>query len=501
MKKNDITRESTPSNNADVRVITEKDNKTTTITRHISMDIAALTPEEKRMLADYADMSFRAANMAVAKQHQLRSEIEDIAMPIAAQKAGHEHPFLNPALKRELGPAGVDRYLKILKEEISAAEKIIMEKYGCSIQNITYRLLAEKFPTLSSYIISAINSSAVKNYRADLFPMNMGDKTVRTYKQGMPIPFTGTGEFKVQPDGSYTFKFIKTTFKLIFGRDRSGNQQIVDQIIAGEYKFCDSAIIYAKNEKTKDMELKLLLVSKQPRQPVKLDKSKILATNLGMISPITTITSDGTVQNFGDELHFLSVRKQFEVRKQKLQRQVTLSRGGHGVARKTKALDRLRGIENDWVQTFNHKLSNAVIQHCMKNNIGTIHMEDLLGAGEDMEKTYILRNWSYFQLQQFIGYKAERYGIDIVKKEAFNITSRCNTCGNIDKNAVHLDTRKYMCTNPDCKDHKNRNKEKFRAPDIDYNAAKNVLIAPISSKKKGDKFKRKKAANEVESIN
>jgi hypothetical protein len=57
-----------------------------------------------------------------------------------------------------------------------------------------------------------------------------------------------------------------------------------------------------------------------------------------------------------------------------------------------------------------------------------------------------------------------------------------------------------MCTNPDCKDHKNRNKEKFRAPDIDYNAAKNVLIAPISNKKKGDKFKRKKVQDSVAAV-
>lgn len=46
---------------------------------------------------------------------------------------------------------------------------------------------------------------------------------------------------------------------------------------------------------------------------------------------------------------------------------------------------------------------------------------------------FILRNWSYYELQSMIKYKAEKYGI-VVRTVKANYTSQmCSCCGYIDK--------------------------------------------------------------------
>jgi transposase len=62
----------------------------------------------------------------------------------------------------------------------------------------------------------------------------------------------------------------------------------------------------------------------------------------------------------------------------------------------------------------------------LKNNAKYINLEDLSDfSGDDI----ILRNWSYYQMQQYIVYKAELNGIIVRKINPYHTSQICSKCG------------------------------------------------------------------------
>jgi transposase len=43
-----------------------------------------------------------------------------------------------------------------------------------------------------------------------------------------------------------------------------------------------------------------------------------------------------------------------------------------------------------------------------------------------------LRNWSYYELQQYITYKADKYGIEVRKITPYHTSQKCSCCGYVD---------------------------------------------------------------------
>ena len=92
-------------------------------------------------------------------------------------------------------------------------------------------------------------------------------------------------------------------------------------------------------------------------------------------------------------------------------------------------------------------------------------MEDLSGFSEEQSES-LLRNWSYYDLQQKVKYKADEVGIEVIFVNPKYTSKRCSKCGNI-----HLENR-------DCKN----NQSKFECKmcgykeNADINASKNISI-------------------------
>ena len=103
----------------------------------------------------------------------------------------------------------------------------------------------------------------------------------------------------------------------------------------------------------------------------------------------------------------------------------------------------------------------------------------------DIQTESLLRNWSYYDLQNKIKYKASEVGISVVLVNPYCTSLRCNRCGCIDTE------------NRDCK----KNQEKFECvvckhkENADINASKNIAmpnIADIIKEQTGEKKKSKK---------
>ena len=360
-------------------------------------------------------------------------------------------------------------------EKASEAKDIVKKVYDTSLMNSSYQAIAAEFPDLPSSVRAALNMQVVKKFNSDLLDVMKGKKTLSNYRFGMPIPFNANKDFEkvmVGDKEEYTLEFYRgIKFILHFGADKSNNRSIVDRIHLGEYKFCDSAIC------VDDSKMFLLLTIQFPKNNVSLDYEKVVATNLGMNCPIFMTTSTGDKRKIGSQEEFWNVRKQFQKRYTKIQESLTTAKAGHGRTRKLKALDRLKKVEANFATTYNHKLSKEIVMFCVKNGIGTIKTEDLLGAGKTLNKEIVLRNWSYFQLQTFIEYKAKMYNVRVIKPSPKNITRMCNCCKNISESSVNLEKRMYICVNDKC--------AKFNVEvDVDENASLNLLATEVKEKAK-----------------
>src|SRR5690625_6751248 len=127
----------------------------------------------------------------------------------------------------------------------------------------------------------------------------------------------------------------------------------------------------------------------------------------------------------------ISFRQRVEARRNSLLRQSKYAgKGRRGRGRKTllKPIEKLRDRVANFRQTTNHKYSKYIVEIAEKHGCGVIQLEDLSGISE---RDTFLRKWSYYELQQFIEYKAKEKGITVKYNDSKSTSSRCSNCGYI----------------------------------------------------------------------
>ena len=147
-------------------------------------------------------------------------------------------------------------------------------------------------------------------------------------------------------------------------------------------------------------------------------------------------------------------------------------------------MDRFTDYEKNWVQTYNHKVSKEVVDFALKNKAKYINLECLDGFDkDDKKKNYLLANWSYYQLQQYIKYKAEKYGIVVRFVNPAYTSQTCSCCGNLEEEQ-RVKQSEFICKNPECKNFG----KKINA---DFNAARNISMSTDFIEKEEKKKKKK----------
>lgn len=167
----------------------------------------------------------------------------------------------------------------------------------------------------------------------------------------------------------------------------------------------------------------------------------------------------------GKKLKYLRQRTE-KRRKSALEASVVCGDGsiGHGYHTRTKAVERIGDKIAHFRNTVNHSFSRELINYAVKKGCGTIQMEDLTGVTKKANS--FLKNWSYFDLQTKIEYKAKEQGINVVYIQPYYTSKRCSKCG-----FIHDDNRvtqaNFKCLN--CGYTEN----------ADYNASQNIAIKDI----------------------
>ena len=130
-----------------------------------------------------------------------------------------------------------------------------------------------------------------------------------------------------------------------------------------------------------------------------------------------------------------------EVRKQ-LQ-----SKGTKSAKRKLKAIS---GRENRWMSDVNHQISKTLVQKYGEDTLFVL--EDLTGVSFEesnlsrtAKQNYDLRSWAFYQLEQFLTYKAHENRSEVLKVSARYTSQRCPKCGTIRKENRGHHKHLYSC--------------------------------------------------------
>lgn len=323
-------------------------------------------------------------------------------------------------------------------------------------------------------------------------------------------------------DGFKKYNLTKgTTLKFQIDKLDGNKKATINKMINGEYKQ-GSAQIQVSDKGKIELTMSYSFETKQSQ----LDKDRTLGIDLGMVNVLTMAIWDNNEQNWdyinykhnilngkelilfrqklfnmgmsekdiqdeiykhNQQLHQNQLNKfdvggvsglelnrfrnTLEKRKKEMEiasKCVGEGRIGHGYSNRMKPLDKIRKKVGNYADTFNHKYSKYVVDFAIKNNCGVIQMEDLSGVTKNTKNKF-LKDWSHYDLQSKITYKAEERGIKVIKINPQYTSKRCSKCG-----CVHKDNR----------DGKN-NQAKFKCvicgheENADINAAKNIAIPYI----------------------
>lgn len=341
---------------------------------------------------------------------------------------------------------------KTFKEEIKIQTEIFrkLHLYGMrgektkTEDSISYNTLSLKFGGLiPASILTSLNRSLYKTLNSQKNDILEGKKSLPNFVKNQPIPFNYIRSennsnfpiFKISEENYVLKPFPGFEFNLIFGKDKSGNQAIVDQLINKNpnYRLADSSIDikYDPFKKTPVIDsITFLMVFDLKESSVNLDPNKVLGIDIGINAPIYYHIKDSKISgHIGEPLEFYKEHIQRKKRIRNLQKSFKIgSKSGEGRKNKTKPIYNIKQAEKNWMKNFNHRLSSEIIAICLKYDVGTIHLEDLTNVSSG-SKFNFLKNWPYYQLQEFISYKAKSKNIQVKFIKPAYTSINCHKCG------------------------------------------------------------------------
>ena len=137
----------------------------------------------------------------------------------------------------------------------------------------------------------------------------------------------------------------------------------------------------------------------------------------------------------------LQIRRKYKKLRQQLQAKGTKSA--------KRRLKRIGQRENRWMTDINHWLSKTLVDRYGSNSLFVL--EDLTNVTFDTTKNrkrenrYEHNSWSFYQLEQFLIYKANLNHSQVIKVDAHYTSQRCPKCGRINKNNRNHDLHLYQC--------------------------------------------------------
>ena len=330
-------------------------------------------------------------------------------------------------------------------------------------------------------------TAAYKNSIKDILK---GEKSILSYKANQPLDLHNKAinlNWDAEEKTFYlVLSLLNTAGKKKYGIDTfkfqavvkdGSTKAILERCYDGVYKISASKLIWNKKKKQWFLNLSYSF----EKETKELDKNKVLGVNLGVKYPICASIYGDKGRLIVDGSEIIEFRNRVEARRNGLKRQAAVcgdGRIGHGYKTRMKPVLNIADKIARFRDTFNHKVSRRLIEYAVKNDCGIIQLEDLKGITEDAEP--FLKNWSYYDLQNKIEYKAKENGIKVQYINPQYTSQRCSKCGFIHKDN-HPERDIFICGHCGFKTLH------------DYNASQNIGIVDIDKIISKDLKEMKKA--------
>lgn len=340
---------------------------------------------------------------------------------------------------------------------------------GKSMTQDSYAVIKEFGKSVASSTVDAANQEAIKKFNEEKSDILAGRKSIQQYRRDGSFPVRAAQIKGIERINAKTYSAnlsllskegakelgVKTQVPVTLRTGRGANV-ILDRIVDGEYKLCDSRISKVKTK------FYLLVTYQFEKEVVTKDESRVVGVDLGIVNAAYLATNFDNHERLcieGGEIQ--SFRNRIEARRKSMSRQAKYcgkGRRGHGRNTLLKPTEKLRHKVENFRKTTNHKYSKAIVDFAVKNGCGVIQMEDLSGINN---RDRFLRNWSYYELQEFVKYKAKEKGIEVRKIDPKYTSQRCSCCGYIAEGNRETQ-EKFECKSCGYK------------ANADFNAAKNI---------------------------
>jgi len=264
-----------------------------------------------------------------------------------------------------------------------------------------YFKIREQYPEIPSAIVQSIRDTALEAVKATKFKFRSKKKLYSSIRYD---------------SRTMTLRGQQLTFSCIGNRQKA-ILKIPDYFkhIFETWKFCNGTISYDKKKK----QFRVNLDFKTETLEL-IENNNVIGIDRGIYNLATLST--------GEIINSKEVRKQ--QRKYLYNRRKLQAKGTQSAKRKLKSLS---GKEKRFGKDFNHRISKYI----SNLDCGTFAIENLKNIRK--QKIYNpkfnkwLSSWAFYQFEQFLTYKAEALGKQIVKIDPRFTSQRCSNCGIIEK--------------------------------------------------------------------
>lgn len=173
-------------------------------------------------------------------------------------------------------------------------------------------------------------------------------------------------------------------------------------------------------------------------QQAAADAAAAEGCTLGVDLGIVNLATDSEGEQFSGAKVKL-VRARYHLRRQRLQKV--------GTKNAKRRLRQMRRREARFQRDTNHVISKALVQKAVVS-CKALALEDLSGIRERTtvrhEHRYERHSWAFFQLRQFLTYKAAWAGVAVHLVDPRNTSRTCSACGHCEK-ANRKSQAEFLC--------------------------------------------------------